>query len=262
MKGDSQIEALALDRYLPQRRLVGLGPVEFRLHHATVCVIGAGGVASGCLPYLVGAGIKHLIIIDDDHVELQNLHRQTLHIEERVGTNKAESAAQRLKELNGTVRITAVPLRFGPNTSNVLDEYSPIDCLIDTVDNPQTRLFIATETHARRIPLVHAAATAFTITITTLIPSHEDLPCLRCLYRTVPSEQIRSTSLEHGIFGPAAGLAGVLAASEALKLCSLGPQHDALLAGRLLVLNLLNLHVRVLPFPKLPMCPYCGDNAS
>lgn len=247
-----------LSRYLPQQRLIGLGPVEGRLRQKTVCVIGAGGVASGCLPYLVGAGIKHLIIVDDDHVELQNLHRQVLHIEGRLGTNKAESARQRLQELNGDVKITALALRFGPETVTLLEEYGPIDCLVDTVDTPQTRLFIATEAYTRGIPLVHAAATAFTVTVTTLLPSYKELPCLRCLYRTIPSEEIRSTSLQHGIFGPAAGLAGIIAASETLKLCSLGCYQENLLAGKLLVINLLSLHIRTLPISKLPNCTYCN----
>jgi adenylyltransferase/sulfurtransferase len=72
-------------------------------------VVGAGGLGCPVLQYLAGAGVGEptcyirggpsltgpgtVDIFDHDTVSASNLHRQVLHTTERVGMNKAESAA-------------------------------------------------------------------------------------------------------------------------------------------------------------------------
>lgn len=72
-------------------------------------MVGAGGLGCPVLQYLAGAGVGNpadfsqgritltglgtIDIFDHDTVSASNLHRQVLHTTERVGMNKAESAA-------------------------------------------------------------------------------------------------------------------------------------------------------------------------
>jgi molybdopterin/thiamine biosynthesis adenylyltransferase len=51
-------------------------------------VIGAGGIGSPILLYLAAAGVGTIGIVDDDSVELTNLHRQVLHSSEMQGIPK------------------------------------------------------------------------------------------------------------------------------------------------------------------------------
>ena len=57
-------------------------------------MVGAGGIGSAVIPALAGAGVGQLTIIDDDVVELANLHRQPLFRERDAGYSKAELALQ------------------------------------------------------------------------------------------------------------------------------------------------------------------------
>src|SRR4051812_44267530 len=66
---------------------------QIALRDASVLVIGAGALGSPVGLYLAGAGVGRLGIVDDDDVELSNLHRQPLHFTPDVGEPKAESAA-------------------------------------------------------------------------------------------------------------------------------------------------------------------------
>ena len=59
-----------------------------KLKAAKVLLIGAGGLGSPASLYLSGAGVGTLGLVDADHVEESNLHRQVIHTEERVGMNK------------------------------------------------------------------------------------------------------------------------------------------------------------------------------
>src|SRR3712207_995342 len=101
-------------RFARQITLPGLGlSGQERLATARVLVIGAGGLGSAVLPTLAAAGVGTLGVVDDDAVEVSNLHRQTLHTTADVGRLKVESAADRLAGIAGgrvgkpAVRATA-----------------------------------------------------------------------------------------------------------------------------------------------------------
>lgn len=70
---------------------------QLKLKSSRVAVVGAGGLGCPLLQYLAGAGVGSITIFDHDTVAASNLHRQVLHITERVGMNKALSACVTLK---------------------------------------------------------------------------------------------------------------------------------------------------------------------
>jgi len=71
---DAELERYARHIVLPQVGAVG----QRKLKSTSVVVIGAGGIGSAVIPALAGAGVGELTIIDDDVVEIGNLHRQPL----------------------------------------------------------------------------------------------------------------------------------------------------------------------------------------
>ena len=69
-------EQKKLARYIRQTALKEVGVAgQNKIGEAKVLCVGAGGLGSSVMPYLVGAGIGTLGIIDFDTVELSNLHR-------------------------------------------------------------------------------------------------------------------------------------------------------------------------------------------
>ena len=95
-------------RYARQLSLPGFGPEQQqRLADAHVCCVGAGGLGSPVLLYLAAAGVGTITIIDDDTVDVSNLHRQVIHTTSQVGCPKVESAREVLADLNPEVRILA-----------------------------------------------------------------------------------------------------------------------------------------------------------
>src|SRR5678815_5589414 len=82
---DEELDRYARHIVLPQ--VGGLG--QRKLKAANIAVIGAGGIGSAVIPALAGAGVGQLTIIDDDVVEIANLHRQPLFDESQAGQPKA-----------------------------------------------------------------------------------------------------------------------------------------------------------------------------
>lgn len=67
-----------------------------KLGRAHVAIVGQGALGTSASSYLARAGVGHILIIDDDVVELSNLQRQTLFDESDVGRSKADAACEHL----------------------------------------------------------------------------------------------------------------------------------------------------------------------
>ena len=75
---------------LPQVDIEG----QERLLASRALIVGAGGLGSPVALYLAASGVGHLILVDDDQVEVSNLQRQVIHDTASVGLSKVASAAQ------------------------------------------------------------------------------------------------------------------------------------------------------------------------
>jgi len=133
----STLTRLELRRYSRQLLLPGFTlEHQIKLKSARVLVVGAGGLGSAVLPYLVGAGVGHLRIAEDDSLELHNLQRQTLYRTPQVNRPKLELALSALQQLNPLVRLEGVG-RF--TESNAAQLARGMDLVLDCTDNPGTR---------------------------------------------------------------------------------------------------------------------------
>ena len=93
-------------RYMRQTIFPGIGlRGQERLAAARILVVGAGGLGSPVVTYLARAGVGSIGVVDDDVVEVSNLHRQFLHSEMDSGTPKTSSAAKAVAEANPDVTL-------------------------------------------------------------------------------------------------------------------------------------------------------------
>ena len=110
---------------------------QVALREARVLVVGAGALGSPVALYLAGAGVGRLGILDDDAVELSNLHRQLLHFTPDLGVSKAESAAAKLRFLNPEVVVE--PYRVRLEDGNAAELVAGHDLVVDCSDSFATR---------------------------------------------------------------------------------------------------------------------------
>ena len=71
-----------------------------RLAESRITVVGAGGLGSAALNYLVAAGVGFIRIIENDFVSLSNLQRQILYTTDDLGQAKVSAATDRLSRIN------------------------------------------------------------------------------------------------------------------------------------------------------------------
>jgi adenylyltransferase/sulfurtransferase len=222
-----------------------------RLLESHVLIVGLGGLGSPVAMYLAASGVGRLTLVDDDVVELSNLQRQLLYVESQVGQRKVDAAAERLTAMNVQVKLNLVSERLSESALN--ERMTDVDVLVDCTDNFATRFMLNRVSQTSLTPLVSGAAIRFEGQATVYDPRVGTLPCYRCLYDE--SGELEESCSESGILSPILGMIGGIQATETLKLL-VGMGQS--LAGRLLILDALNMQWREMKMKKNPHCPVCG----
>lgn len=202
-------------RYARHTRLAEVGEIgQRRLAAARVLVVGAGGLGSPSLTYLAAAGVGTLGIVDDDVVELSNLHRQPIHGESDLGRAKVESAAERVRDINPYVTVRAHAERFSGATAREL--VGAYDLVVDGADNFATRYLVTDACALAGIPHVWASINTFAGQLSVWWAGRG--PCYRCVFPQAPPAGSVASCAEAGVLGALPGVMGALQASEAIKL--------------------------------------------
>ena len=126
----------AADYYSRQIVLKVLGKQgQDRLKSARATVMGVGGIGSASALYLTLAGVGNLVLVDQDTVELNNLHRQILFTIQDLRLPKAEVAARRLMNANPNVRASSIPDNLREeNVERIIRGSDVVVCLLYTSD--------------------------------------------------------------------------------------------------------------------------------
>ncbi len=220
------------------------------LSRARVLLVGCGGLANPAALYLAGAGVGGLLLVDDDRVEVSNLHRQVAFRADQVGEEKAPALAAQLRSLNPDVSIMPVVARVD---AGWLDQQLPeVDLVLDCTDNFATRQAVNAACVRHRKPLVSGAAIRLEGQIAAFDLRRADSPCYACLFGDGTEGDLLCS--EAGILGPVVGTVGTLQALLAMHLLTGMP-----VAPQLHVFDGRALNWRQLALRKDPHCPVCGD---
>jgi molybdopterin/thiamine biosynthesis adenylyltransferase/rhodanese-related sulfurtransferase len=233
-----------LKQYSRQIRLpeIGISGQE-KLKTAKVLMIGAGGLGCPILQYLVAAGVGHIGIVDDDLVDVSNLHRQILYSVKDVGSPKATVAKEKLEAMNPHVEINAYTMRLSNENAVALCE--DYDLLIDGSDNFETRYLVSDTAIALNKVLVFGSIFKFEGHVSVF--NYQSGPNYRDVFPEPPTADEVPNCAEIGVLGVLPGIIGTYMANEAMKIiCNIGE----VLSGKLLVIDALNNTNQIFQFSK------------
>ena len=141
-----------LDRYSRQLVLPEWSEAaQLALRDASVLVVGAGALGSPVATYLAGAGVGRLGIVDDDVVELSNLHRQHAALHARPRRRQGRTARPRsCGFLNPEVVVEPYQVRLDAGNAEAL--VAGADLVVDCSDSFETRYAVNAACCAARRP--------------------------------------------------------------------------------------------------------------
>ncbi len=166
-----QIESLK-QGIIPWRYLRNIGTTgisgQLKLLQSTVAVVGAGGLGGTIIELLARQGIGRIIVIDNDRFAEQNLNRQLISTEKKLGEYKAVSAMRRVKEINSAITVIPVLERLtGENATRLLKDAQVV---ADGLDNLWSRFAVEKACRELGIPYVFGTVAGFSGQVMTIFP--------------------------------------------------------------------------------------------
>ena len=247
---NNKLDKKEIERFSRQIILKNVGILgQKKIKGAKVLIIGAGGLGCPAAEFLVRAGVGIIGIIDDDLVNLSNIHRQSLYDLKDLKKSKVKCAKNKLNKINPRTLIKTYNLRL--DKSNAIKLIKQYDFIVDGSDNFKTKFLINDLSLRLKKFLVVGAISKFDGHIFTYNFTNKKIPCLRCFFQ---EDKISDDVLncEHeGVLGTVAGIIGTLQANEVLKqILNIGKNLD----GEILILDLLNLLFRKAKIKKKKKC--------
>jgi adenylyltransferase/sulfurtransferase len=241
----------ALRRYARHIVLPEIGGIgQSRLLESAVLIVGMGGLGAPLALYLAAAGVGRLGFVDDDRVDVTNLHRQVIFSEGDVGRPKVAAAAERLAALAGAIHIEPHAVRLDARNVDAL--LAGYDLIADGSDNLATRRLVHDAAMRLGRPLVAGAVQGVDGQLTLYRAfAGAPHPCLYCLFGDTDEAASLPSCAQAGVLGPAAGFVGSLMAIETVKALT-GCGQD--LSGTLLHLDALTPAIERLRFRRRPAC--------
>lgn len=219
-----------------------------KLKSAKVLVVGAGGLGSPLLLYLVAAGVGHIGIVEFDTVEMSNLQRQVLYTVDDVGKPKAQAAKKRLLALNPLVDIKLFETRL--DVGNALEIISQYDIVADGTDNFPTRYLVNDACVLAQKVNVYAAISRFEGRLSVFNYLETDGTRgvnYRHIFPEPPPEGTIPNCQEGGVLGILPGILGSMQGAEVIKIITGVGQP---LAGRMLILDIAQMSPLILNINK------------
>jgi molybdopterin/thiamine biosynthesis adenylyltransferase len=225
-----------------------------KLKEAKIAIIGLGGLGSVTALYLALAGVGKLTFVDQDTVEINNLHRQVLYSLTDIRYPKVEAAERRIHQINPQVTVTAVPENV--QSDNVASILSDTDCVVDGLDNMQTRYVINQFCAEKQLPFIFGGAIGMEGNLATLkVP---ETPCLECILPGLEDVNLPSCDIR-GVLGATTGVIGAIQALEAIKVVAdIEPRS----IGKLMVFDFAQSEMRTIELRVREDCKVCQVKAK
>jgi molybdopterin/thiamine biosynthesis adenylyltransferase len=275
-----RVSALHLKRkpltidYLWARHLILWGPEgQKRLREATVLVAGAGAIGNEVSKNLAMLGIKRLLIVDNDVVELSNTSRMIFFDRKSQGLNKAQVLARGITSKFPYVEAIAWT---GTLEDLPLEHLLSADVIVCGLDNVISRIYLSQVSRRYSIPMIDGGIVGYRGRVQVYVPPN--MPCPLCTYPS--GEYGRIAGLRNPCDGPAEetkvpslpttiSLVSSIQCQEAVKLIvghqsylknGMWPKETGEPLKGILMIDLQYNRYSLMDAKRSKNCVVCGDN--
>ena len=143
------------NRFERAEMLIGTEALN-KLKASKVALFGVGGVGAAAAEALARGGVGEIALIDNDTVSVTNINRQLCALDSTVGRLKVEVVAERIRDIDPTIKVSTYPIFFMPETELDLSVY---DYVIDAIDTVTAKIEIALRAKACGTPVISCMGT-------------------------------------------------------------------------------------------------------
>ena len=130
-----------------------------KIEDKTVLIVGVGGVGGHAATSLARSGIKNIIIIDFDKVDITNINRQIIAYHSTIGLKKVDVLEKMLLDINPNMNIIKYDTFLNNENINTIFDRHKIDYIIDACDSINTKKDIISYSLANNIKFISSMGT-------------------------------------------------------------------------------------------------------
>lgn len=239
------------------------------IRKSNIVIIGLGAVGTWLSCLMVQNGVKNIILVDNDIVDISNLHRQFGYGESQIGMLKTEALEKRLKEFSKDVNITKINKFLDKKT---LEENinKSIDLIINCADQPNvdtTSIWVGEYCMKYNIPHIIGGGYNLHISLMgqTILPYES--ACVKCFEtnfnesNNIDTTNLKKLNIENrkiGSFGPMCSMIASMTAMEAIKVLSKKIKPSNI--NRRGEFSIYSMNITYNYFDKYDNCPWCGKD--
>lgn len=241
------------------------------IRNSNVLIIGLGAVGTWVVCNLVQSGVKNIILMDGDLVDITNLHRQFGYQEHQVGMKKIDALEERIKDYETDLNITKI-FDFLDDTSLEKLNNRHIDLIINCADKPNvdtTSLWVGEYAMKRNIP--HIVGGGYNLHLSligqTVIPGKS--ACVKCFQKQLEEEnkidtaRVKKLAIQNrkvGSFGPMCSMIASMIGMEAIKVLSKHIRPSNI--NRRGEFDIYSMNISYKNYERRKGCDWCGEEGK
>lgn len=238
------------------------------IKNSHVVIIGLGAVGSWVSALLVQNGIKEFTLIDNDTVDITNLHRQFGFSENDIGLLKTDVVEKRLKEFNSDIKVKKIN-KFLDEKLLCNDINYKVDLIINCADKPNvdtTSLWVGEYCMQNNIPHIIGGGYNLHLSLIgqTILPFKS--ACVKCFEKElnrvneIDTKTLRKLNIKNrkiGSFGPMCSIIASMIAMESVKVLSkkIVPAN----LNRRGEFNIYDMDIKYHNIERDNSCEWCGE---
>lgn len=238
-----------------------------RLNQSAVLIFGLGGVGSWVVDLLARSGVKNFILVDDDTVDITNIHRQDLFFPNQLGKFKIDCVEEELHIIDSNIRCKKIYKKLDENFFLGFDDN--FDLAINCADYPNvdtTTKLLGSECMNKNIPHIIGGGYNLHLTLIgqSVIPFQS--ACYECFSTKLQEinsldtkglKKLHRKTRKIGSFTPLCTTAASIASLEAIKiLCGF---YDSLVnCSKRIEFSLDTMDFHVINIERNPACKVCA----
>ena len=182
---------------------------QLNLSKRKVCIIGLGALGTVASQYLVRSGIGEIHLIDPDHIEESNLHRQINYTLEDVGAFKTEVSKNKLQRINNISKIVSHQTTYEKYLKDNVNQN--FDLVFDCTDNHENKILSSQISKKNKIAYVSISINSTEGIYFSQNYNKAATACFACLF---PQTDLNHRCLNSAMIGPVAGFVTSLACTK------------------------------------------------
>ena len=139
-----------------------------KLENSHVIVFGVGGVGGFAVEALVRGGIGELTVVDYDTVDITNINRQIIALQNTIGLDKVSVIKERALSINPYIKIHTIKEKYDEITKDLFFKDKSYDYVIDAIDLVSSKLSLIETSVKKNIPIISSMGTGNKINPTML----------------------------------------------------------------------------------------------